>query len=319
MAITSFVCSPGAPALKTNRVSSFSCRVPSASTRTAKRSKLLFMGAEASASYVSQAEAAKNADIQRLREERKIQVFSLIEDIRRATGQWGNDPAPITLVKIKDPKKKKEWEEKIDVALRDLEKLTPCPKPLIDNPMILDGKWKLIYSDASEITSLAKLPFGFKLRQVNQNINVATTSFMNVAQVMHPWFGVGLKVQVDAKFAIGTTVKMPSMKTNPNAIGKNKLGGMGVNQTERERAAFRAAEEAIRGKRVNVQFLTRTVFLIKLCWGLIRFKIPKMLTKKDIVDRGTPPSLLIEYIDDGMRIGRGGKGSIFVLVRDNAE
>ena len=49
----------------------------------------------------------------------------------------------------------------------------------------LSGAWQLIYSDASEITNLVRLPLGFRLGPVFQPIDAGAGRFENQARVEH--------------------------------------------------------------------------------------------------------------------------------------
>lgn len=158
-----------------------------------------------------------------------------------------------------------------------LEKQNPNPQPLRTNPELLNGTWQLIYSTAREIRTLTTLPLGFKLGKVYQAIDVASGSFFNQAFCRHNSNLLAGYVMVTATFS-----KAPT------------------------------PADGIPDRKINVNFLKRSIF-IQEAFGI------KLAAKKPVkvVDARPPigriPSLTITYLDDSMRIGRGGDGSLFVL------
>lgn len=52
-------------------------------------------------------------------------------------------------------------------------------------PDLVDGSWRLVYSNAPEITSLVSLPLGFELGPVFQPFNVSSGAFENQALIGH--------------------------------------------------------------------------------------------------------------------------------------
>mmetsp|Transcript_90682 Transcript_90682/g.282028 ORF Transcript_90682/g.282028 Transcript_90682/m.282028 type:complete len:282 (-) Transcript_90682:3-848(-) len=151
----------------------------------------------------------------------------------------------------------------------------------------LDGPWRLLYSDASEITRLSKLPLGFRLGPVFQPVDVAGRRFENQALVRHA-----------LRLASGHT----------RVLARFELADLG---TENRAGVVNAA-----GNRVNVRF-ERVVFtlcrlLLLPLFGLLR-KVAK--PKGPSEQAGVTPTLDITYLDGGVRIGRGGDGSLFVLQR----
>ena len=165
--------------------------------------------------------------------------------------------------------------EEIEQLVKDLEEVNPNLQPLLYATSLLNGKWLLQYSTAREIRSLASLPLGLKVGKVYQEIDVANKSFLNLAFVRHP---LGL---------ISGNVKVT--------------------------ATFEPAEEDT-NKRINVNFDKRYLSIEKL-FGI---QTPKLNPFK-VVQAGNPkgriPSLDITYLDETLRIGRGGDGSLFVLKR----
>jgi len=154
----------------------------------------------------------------------------------------------------------------------------------------LDGDWRLVFSDAREITRLIKLPLGFRLGQVFQPIRVSRGYFENQAAVRHRFGLARASTRVVANFSaaeLGT---------------KNRVGV--VNK---------------QGNRINVRF-QNVVFTLHRFLGLPTFdRIRKVATPRGPAEMsGKIPTLDVTYLDDKVRIGRGGDGSLFVLVREES-
>ncbi|WP_324282203.1 PAP/fibrillin family protein [Cyanobacterium aponinum UTEX 3222] len=170
---------------------------------------------------------------------------------------------------------------KIEKITLNLEALNPFPKPLVYGVNLLDGIWQLNYSTAREIRSLNKLPLGLKLRQVYQIIDTQKTSFFNVAFVEHSSGLVKGYVKVTATFS-------PQIK-NGDLLPQDTI---------------------------NVNFDKRFLAIQKI----VNIKTPIFEPVKVFNARnpqGRIPSLKVTYIDESMRIGRGGDGSLFILSKVN--
>lgn len=165
--------------------------------------------------------------------------------------------------------------EEIEQLTREVEEVNPNPQPLVYATSLLNGSWLLQYSTAREIRSLSSLPLGLKIGKVYQEIDVANKSFFNLAFVKYPLGLVSGNVKVTATF-------------EP------------------------AKEET--NKRINVQFDKRYLSIEKI----LGIQTPKLNPFK-VVQANNPqdriPSLDVTYLDDTMRIGRGGDGSLFILKR----
>ena len=165
--------------------------------------------------------------------------------------------------------------EEIEQITREVEEVNPNPQPLINATSLLNGKWLLQYSTAREIRSLSSLPLGLKIGKVYQEIDVANKSFSNLAFVKHPWGLVSGSVKVTA--------------------------------------TFEPAEDET-NKRINVNFDKRFLSIE----NIIGIQTPKLNPFK-VVQANNPqnrtPSLDITYLDETLRIGRGGDGSLFILKR----
>ena len=179
---------------------------------------------------------------------------------------------------ITDLEVKSKDVQDIEMLAANLEKLSPFPEPLTYAAQLLDGAWLLEYSTAREIRSLRNLPLGFLVGKIYQVIDVATASFENKAWVEHKSGLLSGYVRVTATFEPALETEQPS---------KHKI---------------------------NVNFKQRFIAITKI----IGIKT-KLLDPAKVVEAKNPegriPSLDITYIDETMRIGRGGDGSLFILSR----
>jgi len=170
----------------------------------------------------------------------------------------------------------------------NLELLTPLPPLARSNVALqaLNGEWQLRYSDASEITRITQLPLGFRLGPVYQPLDVVTGRFENQALIKHKFRLCSGHTRVVADFFLA-----PLGDTNR----------VGVINT---------------GERANVCFLkiifTLRRFLFVPTLGLIR---KTAIPNGPAEQAGVFPSIDITYLDETMRIARGGDGSVFVLTR----
>lgn len=170
---------------------------------------------------------------------------------------------------------KVQYLEKLTLAL---EKLNPFPRPLLYSSNLLDGAWLLKYSTASEIRSLRRLPLGFLVKEIYQVIDLNNASFENKAWVQHSSGLLSGYVRITATFEpVKEEDGLPSQKINVD-FQKRFIG---INQ--------------ILGIKTNL------------------FDPVKVVEARN--PTGRVPSLDITYIDETMRIGRGGDGSLFVLTK----
>lgn len=168
----------------------------------------------------------------------------------------------------------------IEKLVIDLESLNPNPKPLLDTTDLLEGAWQLQYSTAREIRSLDALPFGLKIGKVYQVINVANKTFFNIAQVQHPLKLISGYVKVTATFE-------PAINTS-----------------------------GLADKRINVYFDKRYLAIEKI----VGIETPQLNPFKVVAannPQGRVATLDITYLDETLRIGRGGDRSLFILNKAN--
>ncbi len=162
----------------------------------------------------------------------------------------------------------------------DLESLNPHPQPLLNATALLEGAWQLQYSTAREIRSLDSLPLGLQIGKVYQVINIANKLFFNLAQVQHPLKIISGYVKVTASFE-------PALDTS-----------------------------GLADKRINVDFDKRYLAIEKI----VGIDTPKLNPFKVVAannPQGRIATLDITYLDETLRIGRGGDESLFILNKVN--
>ncbi|MFM6138059.1 MAG: PAP/fibrillin family protein [Sphaerospermopsis kisseleviana] len=164
----------------------------------------------------------------------------------------------------------------IEQLTTELESLNPHPQPLVNATALLDGAWQLQYSTAREIRSLDSLPLGLQIGKVYQIINVANKLFFNLAQVQHPLKLISGYVKVTASFE-------PDMDTS-----------------------------GLADRRINVDFDQRFLAIEKIL-GIDTPKLNPFKVVKANNPQGRKATLDITYLDESLRIGRGGDGSLFIL------
>ena len=168
----------------------------------------------------------------------------------------------------------------IEQLTTELESLNPHPQPLIHATALLDGDWQLQYSTAREIRSLDSLPLGLQIGKVYQVINIADKLFFNIAQVRHPLGLISGYVKVTASFEPAIDIA--------NTIDK----------------------------RINVDFDKRYLAIEKI----VGINTPKLNPFRVVAannPQGRIATLDITYLDETLRIGRGGDGSLFILNKAN--
>ncbi|NET71994.1 MAG: fimbrial protein [Sphaerospermopsis sp. SIO1G2] len=158
----------------------------------------------------------------------------------------------------------------------ELEKLNPHPQPLQNAINLLNGAWQLQYSTAREIRTLDSLPLGLKIGQVYQIINVNDTQFFNIAYVKHPLKFISGYVKVTASFE-------PDLDTS-----------------------------GLPDKRINVNFDKRYLAIDKIV-GVNTPQLSPFRIVEAKGPKGRVPTLDITYLDEKIRIGRGGDESLFIL------
>ncbi len=172
----------------------------------------------------------------------------------------------------------KNDQKEILAAIAQLEDYNPNLRPL-EAKELLNGNWRLLYTSSQELLRIDNFPF-LKLGDIYQCIRVEDTAIYNIAEVYGLPFLEGI-VSVVAQF------------------------------------------EVVSEKRVNVKF-NRSIFGLQ---SLIGYQSPNKLIAEiesekkftavdfDIQNREQQGWLDITYLDEDLRIGRGNKGSVFVLIK----
>ncbi|MFS0518807.1 PAP/fibrillin family protein [Nostoc sp. UIC 10607] len=171
--------------------------------------------------------------------------------------------------------------EEIEQLTTELESVNPNLNPLLYATSLLEGAWQLQYSTAREIRSLISLPLGLKLGKVYQVIDIANKLFFNLAKVKHSLGLVSGYVKVTASFE----------------PAKEDL-------------------EPPSNKRINVYFDKRYLSIEKIV-GINTPQLNpfKVVPANNLTNRTA--TLDITYLDETLRIGRGGDGSLFILSKSN--
>ncbi|MBK1990258.1 fimbrial protein [Sphaerospermopsis aphanizomenoides BCCUSP55] len=164
----------------------------------------------------------------------------------------------------------------IEEITTTLESFNPHPQPLVHAIALLDGTWQLQYSTAREIRALDSLPFGLKIGKVFQVINVKDKLFFNLAQVQHPLKLISGYVKVTASFE-------PALDTS-----------------------------GLVDKRINVDFDKRYLAIEKIA-GIDTPQLNPFKVVAANNPQGRVATLDITYLDETLRIGRGGDESLFIL------
>jgi hypothetical protein len=167
----------------------------------------------------------------------------------------------------------------IEQLTTELESLNPHPHPLVSAISLLEGAWLLQYSTAREIRALASLPLGLEVGKVYQTIDIPNKQFFNLAFVKHSLGLLSGYVKVTASFEPA----IENISPPPN-------------------------------KRINVYFDKRYLAIEKI----LGIDTP-LLNPFKVVQANNPQgriaTLDITYLDETLRIGRGGDGSLFILTK----
>lgn len=153
----------------------------------------------------------------------------------------------------------------------------------------IDGSWLLRYSDASEITNLAKLPLGLRLASVFQRVDLSTGTLENRAFVRHKWRLAKQQTRVVARAWAD------------------------------ERGAVNRAGVVNPGNRLAVEFTKVVVSFNRLLFVPTPFLRIVAKPNGTLEKEGRVPTLDITYVSEKIRISRGGDGSLFVLERASEE
>ncbi|MEA5568976.1 PAP/fibrillin family protein [Anabaena sp. UHCC 0399] len=167
----------------------------------------------------------------------------------------------------------------VEQLTTELENCNPHPHPLVSATALLEGAWLLKYSTAREIRALASLPLGLQVGKVYQTIDITNKKFFNLAFVKHSLGLLSGYVKVTASFEPAIEDVSPA----PN-------------------------------KRINVYFDKRYLAIEKVI-GIDTPLFNPLKVVQANNPQGRVATLDITYLDETLRIGRGGDGSLFILTK----
>ena len=163
-------------------------------------------------------------------------------------------------------------------AIANLEDLNPTPRPL-EASDLLDGNWRLLYTSSSELLNINRIPLA-NLNKIYQCIRVKTKSVYNIAEINGLPFLEGL-VSVAAKFEPVSHNRV-QVKFERSIIGLQRL--------------------------LDYKYPGSFIEAIESGKKFLAIDFP-------ITSNEQQGWLDITYLDNDLRIGRGNKGSVFVLTK----
>ncbi len=169
---------------------------------------------------------------------------------------------------------------KILSLVEKLEDQNPNPSPL-NNPELLDGDWRLLYTTSKSILGLNNFPL-VQLGQIYQCIRIQSKKVYNVAEIVGIPFLEGL-VSVVANFE---TVSDKRINVN--------------------------FQRSIIGLQRWLDYLSPKDLIDKIEMGK-KF----MPLDFSIAEREQSGWLELTYIDENLRINRGNQGNLFILSKEN--
>ena len=163
-------------------------------------------------------------------------------------------------------------------AIAQLEDLNPTPCP-VEAIHLLDGDWRLLYTDSQGLLGFERIPL-LQLGEIYQCIRASAGKVYNLAEIQGIPYLEGL-ISVEARFE-ALTEKRVTVFFEKTLIGFQRL----MNYTQANLWIEQLEAE----------------------------KQPLSVTINIDPDR-LPGWLDITYLDEDLRIGRGNRGSVFVLTK----
>ncbi|HEY9691788.1 MAG TPA: PAP/fibrillin family protein [Oculatellaceae cyanobacterium] len=164
------------------------------------------------------------------------------------------------------------------IAVSQLEERNPTPKPF-EALDLLEGNWRLLYTSSDELLRIDNFPL-LKLGQIYQCIRAKDSRVYNIAEVYGLPYLEGL-VSVAASFEVLSKIRV-QVKFERSIIGLQRLVG------------YESPNEFIRQIENGKKFPAFDF---------------------NINSNDQQGWLDITYLDQDLRIGRGNKGSVFVLTK----
>lgn len=170
-------------------------------------------------------------------------------------------------------------------AVEKLEDHNPYLNPL-DNPQLLNGDWRLVYTTSKSILGLENIPFAH-LGNIYQCIRTEATKIYNIAEIIGVPFLEGV-VSVSANFETVSS-KRVNVKFQRSIIGLQRLLG----------------------------YLSPKDLIKKIEGGKYfpPFDFNFNFSARFLGNNEPQGWLEITYLDENLRIARGNQGNIFILER----
>ena len=163
-------------------------------------------------------------------------------------------------------------------AIAQLEDRNPTPNP-IAAMHLLDGDWRLLYTDSQGLLGFERIPL-LQLGEIYQCIRAPEAKVYNLAEIQGLPYLESL-ISLEARFE-AVTEKRVNVFFQRSLIGLQRL----------------------------MDYRQPDLWIEKLASG-----VTPLAAKIDLDPQRPPGWLEITYLDADLRIGRGNRGSVFVLTK----